>query len=854
MAGPADPAPVPPPDPGDPDRRPDPPLWVEFARAPLVPVAVAATAGLLADRYVGASLEAALAVAAAGLAGWAVARARASPAARPLLWLAFAGLAAAHHHAHRHAFDPNDVGEFAGPEPALVRVRGVLDEDPVTRFVPRADPLEPAYHPDRDSAILRVTGLAGRDGGWVPASGLARLTVERQAGSAGQPALAGLRAGDAVELVGMLYRPRPPGNPGEHDYADDLLDQRIRAELRASDTAAAVVRLDPGGLSGGGVLSFLRHRASAALTDHLPPREAATAVALLLGDGSVMQRAEWDAYVRTGVVHALAISGQHLAVLAGFLWLVLRAAGVRRTRGAWAVLAVVVAYTALTGLRPSGVRAMVMVAAVCGALVLRRPTLAANAFALGWLAVIALNPTDPFTLGCKLSFLSVFVLVWGAGRWLRSRPLTPLEQLVEESRPISVKLLRAAGRALFAAYAITLVIAAANTPMLIADQNLVSPVGLLIGPPVVMLTSVALVAGFLLMLLAPLGPLAAPFAELTRWSLLGCEALVRLADDLPGGSVYVPGVPAWWLVGFYAGVAGVVLAGPVWRRRSAAGLAGWVLLGLVMPAGGGPSDELRVTFLAVGHGGCTVIETPDGRCLVYDAGATAGSNVVRRVVAPYLWGRGIGRIDELFLSHADADHFNGVGELLRRFPVGQVTFTPSFAEKPAAGVAAVLAALDRHKVPRRIAAAGDRFTAGEVEIEVLHPPESGPAGTENERSLVLHVRHAGHAVLLTGDLEKSGTGLLLAREPRKADVLMAPHHGSRAAFPQRLADWAGPKLVVVSRGPVIGSPIGPGAAGPDVPVWDTASAGAVTLRSHRTGLVAESYRTGERRVLARGGP
>lgn len=191
---------------------------------------------------------------------------------------------------------------------------------------------------------------------------------------------------------------------------------------------------------------------------------------------------------------------------------------------------------------------------------------------------------------------------------------------------------------------------------------------------------------------------------------------------------------------------------------------------------------------------------------------------------------------------------------MRRFPVGQVTFTPSFAEKPAAGVAAVLAALDRHKVPRRIAAAGDRFTAGEVEIEVLHPPESGPAGTENERSLVLHVRHAGHAVLLTGDLEKSGTGLLLAREPRKADVLMAPHHGSRAAFPQRLADWAGPKLVVVSRGPVIGSPIGPGAAGPGVPVWDTASAGAVTLRSHRTGLVAESYRTGERRVLARGGP
>jgi competence protein ComEC len=652
----------------------------------------------------------------------------------------------------------------------------------------------------------------------------------------------------------MLVRPRPPGNPGERDTAAELLDQRIRAEVRVSDAGAAISRLDSGAWSGEGLLAGFRRRAAAALIEHLPSREAAVAVALLLGDGSAMDRAGWDAYIRTGVVHALAISGQHLAVLAGFVWIGLRAWGVRRTRGAWVVLVVVVGYTVLTGMRPSGLRAMVMVAAVCGALILRRPVSPANAFALAWLAVLAINPTDPFSLGCQLSFLSVFVLLWGLSRWLRPQPLSPLEQLIDESRSVTYRVLRAMVRVVVAAYVISLVIAAVNAPLVIANQNLVSPVGVLIGPPVVLLTSIALVTGFFLMLLSPIGPVAALLAVPTRWALAGCEAVVTVADAIPGGSVYVPGVPMWWLVVFYLGVVGVVLLGSPLRSRLVVAVAGWVLFGLVLPPRFGPSDELKVTLLSVGHGGCAVIETPDGRCLVYDAGSTVGPGVVRRVIAPYLWSRGVRRVDELFVSHADADHFNGIGELLRRFPVGQVTLTPSFAEKPATDVAAALAVMEQYRVPRRIAVTGDYFTASDVEFEVLHPPPQGPPGVENERSLVLHVRHAGHSILLTGDLEKSGTGILLQQPARRVDVLVAPHHGSKAAFPRKLAEWAAPRLVVVSRGTGFGSPIQAGAAGPDVPVWDTASSGAITLRSHRTGLVAEAFRTGERRVIVRGGP
>jgi competence protein ComEC len=283
-----------------------------------------------------------------------------------------------------------------------------------------------------------------------------------------------------------------------------------------------------------------------------------------------------------------------------------------------------------------------------------------------------------------------------------------------------------------------------------------------------------------------------------------------------------------------------------WRWVVLAGV-GWVCVGLVSGAGRLPSDELRCTFLAVGHGGCTVLEMPDGRVLLYDAGAIAGPDVTRRQIAPFLWSRGIRRIDEVFLSHADLDHFNGLPALLERFAVGQVTCTPTFADKQIEGVRYVLEALREHGVPVRIVHAGDRLTAGTVELEVLHPPPKGPEGNENARSLVLLVRHERHAMLLTGDLEGPGLERVLALPSTPVEVLMAPHHGSKAANVPALAAWARPRLVVSCEG----SPPG-GTRGPEpytatgAPFLGTWPHGAVTVRSHRTGLVVETYLTRQR--------
>jgi competence protein ComEC len=825
-----------------------PPLRDLIWESPLVPVALVATAGLLLDRYLAIPVAAWGVGFIAAFAAWVRLIRKNTPRAAAALWLAAGCLTGAYHHYHRNLFPSDDIGTFATDDQRLVRVRGVLDDEPTRVWLPRGDPLASYLRPDPTHAVLDVRELLG-ESGWVPVSGLARLSVQGH--------LDDLHAGDEVEVTGWLAAPQAPGNPGGWDYREYLRDKRVRAELFVRKTTDAVAMVQPSGFADvENAMARVRGWAQRACARTLPKQEAAIASALLLGEGSTMTANDWDKYIRTGVIHVLAISGQHLVVLAAFLWVVLRLLPVRRKHAAIFVAVFLVVYAMLTGFHPPVQRAAVTVAVTCLGVVLRRSALPANNFALAWLVVIALNPTDVFGMGCQLAFTQVAILVWGLARWLDARPDDPVEKMIDETRTVAERVARGVARNVGRMYAITAILTLAAIPLVAARHHLASFAGFVIGPPVILLTSVALIGGFLMLISEALGGLLTPlFALPTRWSLSAADWIVDRADANPYSHVYVADLPEWWVWAFYLVVLAALWWRPIWpwqRWLIPFGL-GWLIVGLSGALNPRPAGDLSVVFLAVGKGGCTVVETPDGRTLVYDTGAVSGPDVTRRTVAPYLWYRGVRRIDELFLSHADLDHFNGVVELLERFDVGLITLTPSFSQKGLPGVQKTVAEINRLSVPIRIAQAGDRLTAGGVTLDVLHPPGAGPDGNENVRSLVLKLRYEGRTVLLTGDLEGPGLGRVLALPAEPVDVLMAPHHGSATANTPDLARWARPALVVSCQG----RPSGARAKKPDpyaevnAPVWGTWPHGAVTIRWEPAGLVAETYLTKQRIVIPR---
>lgn len=810
--------------------------------APLLPVALAVTLGVVLDRFADFPPPFSLIAAVLALLSWAAARrSQANGLALVYLLVSFGSLGAAYHHVFRNVYPADDIGWFAELDPRPVRLIGEIVSEPVVAQVATVDPLQSFARQAATVAVLRVTRLHTGDD-WRAAGGLVRMRVPGTR--------AGVHIGDTVDAVGILSAPDKPANPGELDYEALLEDQRIRAQLAVRTTPDAVAILKPGGRESlTEILSGVRSWGERTLASALPEESVPIAVALLLGDGSAMSRDDWDRYIRTGVIHVLVVSGQHLAVLAAVGWFLLRMAGIRRRRGGWSIALFLLAYALLAGGRPPVMRSAVMVCVFCGGMLLRRPVLLANAFALAWLVVLALNPTDVFNTGCQLSFLIVAVLYWGLSRW-PERSDDPLEQLLDESRPDWERGLRWAARQLAIAYAVTALCWLAVAPLVAARYHLISLTGVLIGPPVVVLTSIALLAGFLLLLAAAIcWPLVPLFAWITQACLSGTEHIVRLTDRL-ALIHYVAEIPSAWLWVFYLGLLAALVLEPLRRRWDLSLLAGlaWLCVGFATVGARFIPAECVCTFLAVGHGGCTVIETPDGRTLMYDAGTLAGPDVTRRHIAPYLWHRGIRRLDEVFLSHADLDHFNGLAALAERFPIAQVTCTPSFALRPTGAVAATLAALRRHGIPIRVAQAGDRFTIGSLTIDVLHPPPEGPDGPENARSLVLLLRHNERSILLTGDLEKAGLERVLRLPPTPVDVLMAPHHGSRTANTPELAAWARPQLVVSNQGP---PRHGPRRDDPysstECLVLGTWPHGAITIRCASSGLLIDTFRS-QRRI------
>jgi competence protein ComEC len=316
----------------------------------------------------------------------------------------------------------------------------------------------------------------------------------------------------------------------------------------------------------------------------------------------------------------------------------------------------------------------------------------------------------------------------------------------------------------------------------------------------------AMLMGFLVMLLGWLvPPLAFLLAGICDFSLMMMEGIVSIAAGLRGVSWYLPDLPMWWVIGFYALLAIWVALGerrPPWRWTAAiasAWVAAGILPGLIAPYFEREDRPLAATFLAVGHGTCVLLELPDGRTMLYDCGQLGFPQRGSRMVSAALWQRGITHVDAVVLSHADLDHYNALPGLLERVSVGVVYVSPVMFEKPGAALRELETRLKRTGMPVRLLRSGDRLAAGKgTTIEVLHPPRKGVIGSDNANSIVLSIATAGRRLLLPGDLESPGLDDLLAEEPLDCDILMAPHHGSIRSNPRGFAAWSQPELVVVS--------------------------------------------------------
>jgi len=264
-----------------------------------------------------------------------------------------------------------------------------------------------------------------------------------------------------------------------------------------------------------------------------------------------------------------------------------------------------------------------------------------------------------------------------------------------------------------------------------------------------------------------------------------------------------------------------------------------------------PDGRLHIDFLDVGQGDAALVTFPDGKTLLVDAGGRTRykaddeedrtfepdvRGIGEAVVSEFLWHRGYSRIDHILATHADADHMQGFTDVAKNFKIGSALFGRMPVDDP--DFASLVEILDRRKTPLEPLSRGDRLSFGNVTVEVLYPLDPAVPNTfsDNDNSVVLRIVYGSRSFLLTGDIERlAETELLQGGGNLAADLIKAPHHGSRTSSTQQFIDAVAPAHAVISVGR--SSPFGH-PHGEVVERWK--AAGADVLTTGERGMISMS--------------
>ena len=572
-----------------------------------------------------------------------------------------------------------------------------------------------------------------------------------------------LVAGERWHLTVRLKRAHGLANPGGMDYERWLFRQGIGAtgyvrpygnqRLAEADHAY--------------VLQQWRQRVRDALRELLSHGPfAGIVLALTVGDRSAMDPEHWQRLTATGTNHLMAISGLHIGLVAGLVFLLTRNLWRRLPllplyipapqAAALASLLAGVLYAALAGFAIPTQRALIMLAVILLGVLFRRPLAPSQGLALALLLVLLWDPLAAVSAGFWLSFAAVAAIFYTMGGRLRP------------------------GGWWWRWGRVQVVLALALLPLLLSlfqQASLVAPLANLLAVP--WMSLLVIPAALLGATLATFLPdLAQPLLQLAELGLQGLWWLLGWLAGLPF-AVWHQSLSSGWVLA--ATVLGVIwLLAPRGLPGRALGVL-WLAPLLLLRAERPATGEAWLHLLDVGQGLATVVETRR-HTLVFDTGPrfSADFDAGEAVIVPFLRQRGIHSLDRLIISHGDNDHRGGSASLRRAMPVADV-----ISSVP-------------HKLPgARACRAGQQWSWDGVRFEILNPDAAMARHGGNDASCVLRVSNARGALLLTGDIEARAERHLLARPGMlTAQVLVAPHHGSRTSSSAAFIDAVAPRWVL----------------------------------------------------------
>jgi len=570
---------------------------------------------------------------------------------------------------------------------------------------------------------------------------------------------------------------------------------------------------------------------------HLPQELLSSLLlALSFGERSQISTQQWQILQATGTQHLIAISGLHLGLIASgsfFICLFLLKYipvdfVIKRFRTQWLltlnlrVWAMLIScfitfyYAYLAGFSLPTIRALVMLLLYWGARLLGVKFSLRRWLLIAIFMLVLMSPSSLFSASFWLSLYAVsiiFLVVWRFSKQLTNASpiLTWMKSLLLIQVSLSLLMIP--------------LVAVINYQV-----SLISLFANLVAVPVMSLTSIPLC--LLAVLLLPLNELASYLLfELALKSITLLWQWFEILALHSWSIIEVSNVQITCIVITFFITAFSLFLSLNWRYIMMLIISTLMMIVPIILSKE-KNSNWQVTVMDVGQGLSVVIER-NQRVIIYDTGASypSGFNLVDAVVIPYLRHQGITTLDKVIISHSDNDHAGGLKKLKKLINIDEVI------------------ANDNKLDGDRYCLQGESFEWQQLTFSMLSPETK--RGEENDDSCVIRISDGKSSVLLTGDISSTVERVLLSNEKVStqlvADILVAPHHGSKTSSSIDFIKHVSPDVVIFSAGflnrwkmPM--NRVVKRYQDNQVKVFNTAENGMVQLDIDNNGIHVKSYR------------
>ncbi len=505
-------------------------------------------------------------------------------------------------------------------------------------------------------------------------------------------------------------------------------------------------------------------------------KNASLAIAMLLGDKKNLDADVKELYQRNGIAHLIAISGLHIAMLGGTLYQFLRKRTGNYGFSALAGVVFIVAYGVMTGLSGSALRAIIMLSVSLGADVTGRRYDGLNGIAFALFLMLIGNPYQITQVGFLLSFGAVLGIIQIQPIWKLWFPKLPR-----------------IANGFFVSVSVQLIL----NPIMLSCFYEIPMYSIALNVFVVPITNGLLA---LLLLCGILGSvslkLAAVPAWIAEWIFKINEGLCELFETFPFHTLCTGKPDFWWLLLYYG-----VLILFVWlalQRRKKESVLALSLLFLLFGSFLLPKS-VWICMYDVGQGDSIYIRTKYQQHILVDGGSSTKRQVGKYVLENGLKYYGAGRLDYVFVTHIDSDHYNGIAEILTEEMVQiQCLVLPAIQNPDEAYRELEILALQRGcKI--YYMKKGDVLQIDGVQFICLNPLQQEYTD-KNAGSIVLQMQYENFDMLLTGDLAVEGEQAILSDITEPIEILKVAHHGSNTSSSERFLERLRPAVACVSVG------------------------------------------------------